>query len=164
LEVYYGHFPVKFFLVGFAGDGEKLFHVGFYRNLREFERRMKKLYGSPKPRREKFSDFVLTLSKYFSGKEIAFEYPIKIAGTRFQLNVWKKVSEIPYGETRSYRWVAESIGNPRAARPAANALKRNPLALIVPCHRVIRSDGKIAGSGFGRDVREYLLRLEGAIR
>ncbi|HDD66442.1 MAG TPA: MGMT family protein, partial [Nitrososphaeria archaeon] len=62
-----------------------------------------------------------------------------------------------------YRWIAGRVGRPRAWRAAANALRNNPLVLVIPCHRVIRSDGRVAGSGFGRRIREYLLRLEGAI-
>jgi len=137
--------------------------VGFYRSLRDFEKYLKKRYGDVEYDREEFREFVEDLEKYFSGKKIKFDYPVELSGTTFQLKVWRKVMEIPYGETRSYRWVAESIGRPRAARPVANAMKNNPVALIVPCHRVIRSDGRIAGSGFGKKVREYLLRLEKAI-
>ena len=159
----YGSFQAEFFYVGFVKIHGRFVHVGFYRSLRDFEKYLKKRYGDVEHDREEFREFVEDLEKYFSGKKIKFDYPVELSGTTFQLKVWRKVMEIPYGETRSYRWVAESIGRPRAARPVANAVKNNSVALIVPCHRVIRSDGRIAGSGFGKKVREYLLRLEKAI-
>ena len=159
----YGYFQAKFFYIGFVKLHERFVYIGFHKTLKDFENHLKKNYGDAEFRQDDFQEFIRDLEKYFSGEKVEFEYPIELSGTVFQIKVWRKVMEIPYGETRSYQWVAESIGRPRAARPVANALKNNPIVLIVPCHRVIRSDGKVAGSGFGRKVREYLLRLEGAI-
>ena len=80
--------------------------------------------------------------------------------TPFQKKVWEAVKTIPYGETRSYKWVAENIGNPRAARAVGQALKRNPLPGIIPCHRVIRSDGSLGGFSRGLKKKRDLLRAE----
>jgi len=80
--------------------------------------------------------------------------------TPFQRKVWEVVQTIPYGETRSYKWVAERIGNPRAVRAVGQALKRNPLPGIVPCHRVICSDGSLGGFSQGLKMKRELLRSE----
>jgi len=163
LTTYYALYPVDFFVVGFAGDGERIFRVGFYRNESELRGEMESLFGEVELDEGAFSAFIRDLTRYFSGEPVSFNHPIRLRGTDFQLKVWKTVKRIPYGETRSYGWVAKTVGRPRAARAVANAMRRNPIALIVPCHRVIRGDGRVAGSGFGRRVREYLLRLEKAI-
>ncbi len=80
--------------------------------------------------------------------------------TPFQRKVWNAVKAIPYGETRSYKWVAKKIGNPKAARAVGQALKRNPLLIIIPCHRVICSDGKLGGFSQGLKKKRELLKLE----
>jgi len=81
-------------------------------------------------------------------------------GTVFQKQVWKALLEIPYGETRSYKQIAEAIGNPKAVRAVGMANNRNPLLIVVPCHRVIGANGKLVGYGAGLDKKEFLLRLE----
>jgi methylated-DNA-[protein]-cysteine S-methyltransferase len=83
-------------------------------------------------------------------------------GTAFQRQVWQTLLEIPRGETRSYQWVAERIGRPRAARAVGQAVGANPLAIVVPCHRVVASDGSLGGFGGGLALKETLLRIEGA--
>ncbi|MDW8021051.1 MAG: methylated-DNA--[protein]-cysteine S-methyltransferase [Nitrososphaerota archaeon] len=163
MTVYYALYSVDFFAVGFAGDGKRIVRVGFYESEEEFVREMEQLFKEVEMDEGVFSGFLRDLERYFSGEQISFNHPIHLTGTNFQIRVWEKVREIPYGETRSYGWVAESIGRAGAARAVANAVKRNPIALIIPCHRVVRSDGDVAGSGFGKRVREYLLQLEGAI-
>ncbi len=162
-EIYFGYFQAPFFYIGFVKSGEEYVRVMFYRDLDELEEDIKARYPSAEPANEKFKDFIKDLEEYFSGSRVEFDYPIRLRGTSFQLEVWHKVRKIPYGEVRSYGWVAEEIGKPRAARAVANALKNNQIVLIIPCHRVIRKGGKVAGHGFGRRVREYLLRLENAL-
>ena len=101
------------------------------------------------------------LLAYFSGKLKKFGQKIKILkGTDFQKKVWLALLKIPYGEVRSYKWLAGEIGAPRAARAVGNALNKNPLPLILPCHRIIASDGSIGGFGCGTDVKEKLLSIE----
>ena len=100
------------------------------------------------------------LMDYLDGKRRAFEVPIAMDGTEFQQAVWNALREIPYGETRSYRQIAERIGRPKACRAVGMANNRNPVAVIVPCHRVIGADGSLIGYGGGLDTKERLLKLE----
>jgi len=104
------------------------------------------------------------LDAYFSGQPVELRAPLWFAwGTPFQKAVWEAIRAIPYGRTRSYSWIAKRIGRPRAVRAVGNAVGANPLFLLVPCHRVIRADGGLGGFYYGREVKEWLLRLEGAI-
>lgn len=102
------------------------------------------------------------LKEYFSGKRRKFDLPIKGAGTPFQQNVWKELQNIPYGETRSYEDIAVSIGNKKAVRAVGQANNRNPIMIIVPCHRVINKNGNIGGFSCGVEAKKYLLNLERA--
>ena len=101
------------------------------------------------------------LNEYLSGKRRQFDIPIKLSGTDFQLAVWNALLTIPYGETRSYKEIAEQIGNPKSCRAVGMANHRNPIAIIVPCHRVIGADGSLTGFGGGLDLKRQLLELEG---
>ena len=100
------------------------------------------------------------LSEYLNGKRKTFDLPFKIRGTLFQEQVWNALLDIPYGETRSYKQIAEAIGNPKAVRAVGMANNRNPLLIIVPCHRVIGKNGSLVGYGEGLEMKEFLLRLE----
>ncbi len=97
---------------------------------------------------------------YFAGKLRTFDLPLEMVGTAFQKRVWNQLRDIPYGETRSYRQVAEQIGAPRAVRAVGAANGRNPIPIIVPCHRVIGSSGKLVGFGGGLEWKRMLLDLE----
>ena len=90
-----------------------------------------------------------------------FTIPIKAEGTAFQKRVWEELRKIPYGETRSYAEIAAGIGNPKAVRAVGQANNRNPILILVPCHRVIHKNGDISGFGCGDDVKRYLLEREG---
>lgn len=103
------------------------------------------------------------LNEYFSGKRTKFELPINCIGTSFQQQVWTQLQSIPYGETRSYQDIAIGIGNPKAVRAVGQANNKNPIMIIVPCHRVIHKNGDITGFGCGTEVKKYLLDLEGLI-
>ena len=100
------------------------------------------------------------LSEYLKGERKGFDLPLLIKGTTFQQQVWKALLEIPYGETRSYKQIAVAIGNPKAVRAVGMANNRNPLLIVVPCHRVIGANGKLVGYGAGIVKKEFLLRLE----
>ena len=100
------------------------------------------------------------LSEYLIGERISFDLPLNPRGTVFQQQVWKALSDIPYGETRSYKQIAEAIGNPKAVRAVGMANNRNPLLIVVPCHRVIGANGKLVGYGAGIEKKEFLLKLE----
>ena len=101
------------------------------------------------------------LSEYLLGERKRFDLPLKPQGTVFQQQVWKALCDIPYGETRSYKQIAEAIGNPKAVRAVRMANNRNPLLIVVPCHRVIGANGKLVGYAAGIEKKEFLLKLEG---
>ena len=92
---------------------------------------------------------VAELGEYFAGVRRQFSFPLEVRGTEFQCRVWDVLTRIPYGETRSYGWVAECLGQPRAVRAVGAANGRNPLPIVVPCHRVIGSTGQLTGYGGG---------------
>ena len=102
------------------------------------------------------------LDEYFAGERNTFALPLDMAGTSFQRKVWDALLTIPFGETRSYRQIAEQIGSPSAVRAVGAANGRNPLSIVVPCHRVIGSNGSLTGFAGGLDVKSRLLTLEGA--
>lgn len=100
------------------------------------------------------------LEEYFSGHRQQFSLPLDLRGTDFQLQCWRALLEIPYGETCSYRDIARAIKHPQAFRAVGMSNNRNPIAIVVPCHRVIASDGSLCGYGGGLDVKRKLLDLE----
>ena len=100
------------------------------------------------------------LSEYLKGERQMFYLPLNPRGTDFQKRVWRALCDIPYGETQSYKQIAEAIGNPKAVRAVGMANNRNPITIVVPCHRVIGADGKLVGYGGGLEMKEFLLRLE----
>ena len=109
-----------------------------------------------------FTDLAERIKLYFSGRKVKFDDKLDLSGaTQFRQAVWEKTRLIPYGETRSYLWIAEQIGKPEAARAVGQALGKNPLPVIVPCHRVIASDGSLGGFTGGLDMKRRLLALEG---
>ena len=106
------------------------------------------------------ADAVQQLREYFSGTRRDFDLPLAPAGTAFQKSVWRTLSEIPYGETISYIELARRIGKPKASRAVGQANGRNPLPIVIPCHRVIAADGSLGGFGGGLPTKVKLLELE----
>ena len=100
------------------------------------------------------------LTEYFAGERKAFSLPLKAEGTAFQKRVWQQLEQIPYGETRSYGEIAREIGNSKAARAVGSANHCNPIAIVVPCHRVIGATGKLVGYAGGLEIKRSLLELE----
>ena len=100
------------------------------------------------------------LAEYFAGTRAKFDLPLAPAGTEFQRSVWRALQTIPFGETCSYMDIATRIGNPKACRAVGMSNNRNPIAIIIPCHRVIGRDGSLVGYGGGLDIKQYLLDLE----
>lgn len=106
-------------------------------------------------------EFIRQLKEYFEGTNINFSQRIRfLKGTDFEKRVWIALTDIPYGETRTYKWLTERIGMPKAARAVGHALSKNPLPIVLPCHRVIESDGSIGGYSSGVDVKRRLLEIE----
>jgi methylated-DNA-[protein]-cysteine S-methyltransferase len=107
-----------------------------------------------------FGEVIRQLRAYFAGELKEFDVPLAPEGTPFQLSVWKSLRMIPYGETISYAQLAERIGNPKAVRAVGSANGSNPLPIIIPCHRVIGSNGDLTGFGGGLDIKRKLLAIE----
>lgn len=101
------------------------------------------------------------LGEYFAGQRRTFDLPLDFFGTEFQRQVWAALLAIPFGETRSYRDIAQRIGNPQAVRAVGAANGRNPISIIAPCHRVIGASGSLTGFAGGLPAKQYLLALEG---
>ena len=112
-------------------------------------------------RRTDFTDKAFCcLEEYFSGKKKDIILDYVLLGTEFQIKVWSAILQIPYGETRSYKEIAEKINHPKSYRAVGSACNKNPVPFIVPCHRVIGSDGRMVGYGGGINIKEKLIRLE----
>ncbi len=107
-----------------------------------------------------FDDVVRQLGEYFAAERTAFDLPLRPVGSDFELAVWGQLTQIPYGETRSYGYVAKAVGEPGGAQAVGAANGRNPLAIVVPCHRVIGADGSLVGFGGGLPRKRFLLDLE----
>lgn len=107
-----------------------------------------------------FGPAMLQLGEYFAGDRLTFDLPTQAVGTAFQLDVWAQLAMIPYGETITYAELALRIGNPKAVRAVGLANGRNPLSIVVPCHRVVGSNGSLTGFGGGIERKRYLLALE----
>lgn len=101
------------------------------------------------------------IMEYLEGKRRTFDVPVEMSGTPFQKKVWEALCGIPYGETRSYGEIAKLVGSPKGARAVGMACGRNPIMILVPCHRVVGSSGKLVGFGGGLPMKEHLLALEG---
>lgn len=108
-----------------------------------------------------FSDNVfLQIKEYLDGNRKTFEFKYELCGTNFQKKVWNALCNIPYGETRSYKQIAEAIDNPKAVRAVGMANNKNPVIIVVPCHRVIGANGKLVGYGGGLEMKKFLLDIE----
>ena len=107
-----------------------------------------------------FAEVAKQLDEYFAGERTKFELNISPMGTEFQKKVWAELLKIPYGKTKSYQEIAEAVGKPKAQRAVGSACNKNPILLIIPCHRVVSKSGKLTGFACGVDRKEQLLKLE----
>jgi len=107
-----------------------------------------------------FAQVAKQLDEYFAEKRTKFELNILLKGTEFQKNVWAELLKIPYGKTKSYQEIAEAVGKPNAQRAVGSACNKNPILLIIPCHRVVSKSGKLTGFACGLDVKQKLLNIE----
>jgi len=138
-----------------AGTGSTLMHLRMVGQTHEPDRS-----GWEPADPDAFADVVTQLSSYFAGALTEFDVDMQSDGTGFQRRVWAALQTIPYGETRSYGQIAEQIGSPAASRAVGLANGRNPISIIVPCHRVIGSSGRLTGYGGGIERKRTLLELE----
>jgi len=138
-----------------AGDDEGLSMIGFPKGSMRREPEPDWIFNEAR-----LDEACRQLSEYFAGKRRDFDLPLRLSGTEFQVSVLQALREIPYGQTVSYGDIAKKIGRPRAVRAVGAANGRNPLPIVVPCHRVIGSSGDLTGFGGGLDTKEALLRHE----
>lgn len=142
-----------------AGNGESLSYVIF--DNPDSAKRHSVLGKHWQENARPFREVVSQLNAYFRGKLTSFDVPLAGEGTEFQQAVWNELQNVPHGETRSYGQIANAIGKPTASRAVGMANGRNPISIIVPCHRIIGSSGKLVGYGGGLQRKITLLRLEG---
>ena len=118
------------------------------------------------PRRDvkPFAEAIRQFAEYFEGRRRSFDLPLDLAGSPFQRQVWAATREIPFGQVRSYGEIAQVIGAPKAMRAVGGALGRNPVLVLVPCHRVLRADGMLGGFAAGLEIKSQLLTLEGHVQ
>ncbi|MDJ0908034.1 MAG: methylated-DNA--[protein]-cysteine S-methyltransferase [Woeseiaceae bacterium] len=138
-----------------AGDKDALTMIGFPKGSMRRDPEPDWIFNE-KP----FAEAMRQLDEYFDGERRDFDLPLRLDGTEFQLLVLDELQKIPYGETTSYGDIAKRIGRPKASRAVGAANGRNPIPIVVPCHRVIGSHGDLTGFGGGLDTKEALLRLE----
>ena len=138
-----------------AGDEHALCMIGFPKGSMRRDPESDWIFNE-KP----FATVARQLDEYFEGARTEFDLPLKLNGTEFQVEVLEELLRIPYGETTSYGDIASRIGRPKAVRAVGAANGRNPIPIVVPCHRVIGSSGDLTGFGGGLDTKEALLRLE----
>lgn len=150
--IYYYNFPIG--QLGIAEDGNGITDIFFKREDRDLKDSLEECET------ELIQKAKQQLDEYFAGTRREFSLPLSLKGTEFQIKDWEALCTIPYGETRSYKEIAIQIGNSKACRAVGLANNRNPVLIVVPCHRVIGHNGKLVGYGGGLDVKEKLLNLE----
>lgn len=155
MTTYYTYFDSSLCRIFIQSDGE--FVTGLYMpNHKHWQGLDASWQQSEAP----FKQVRQQLTEYFAGERQEFDIPTKSTGTPFQLRVWQELSRIPFGVTITYAELAQRVGNPSASRAVGNANGRNPISIIVPCHRVIGANGKLTGYGGGLDKKEWLLDWE----
>ena len=150
--VYYAYCESEIGLIEVGGTETEILTVEFVEQRRsEYESR------------ELVREGIRQIDEYMRGQRREFELPLGLHGTEFQRQVWRQVLGVPYGQAASYQDIADAIGNPKAVRAVGAANGKNPLPLIVPCHRIIGRDGRLVGYGGGLWRKEWLLRHEGVL-
>ena len=159
MATYYRYHQTPIGTLLLASDGEYLQLLGFPTGA------MKRHHdNSWEKKDEPFKAVIKQLDEYFGGSRQGFDLPLRPGGTEFQRRVWQALQHIPYGETWSYGELAKYIGNPNASRAVGAANGINPIPVIIPCHRVIGSNGKLTGFGGGLETKAFLLTLESTWR
>ncbi len=159
MQTYYCYHDAPIGKLLLAGDGEYLSLLGFPSGSMARKHESGWIKDT-----EPYREVQFQLDAYFAGELTEFELPLAPEGTPFQQQVWDALLEIPYGETWSYGQLAKHIGKPKASRAVGAANGLNPIPIIIPCHRVIGSNGKLTGFGGGLDTKRFLLQLEAETR
>jgi methylated-DNA-[protein]-cysteine S-methyltransferase len=153
--MYYCYFDTPIGELLLAGEDNALSMIGFPKGAMRRDPEPDWIYNE-----QPFENACRQLAEYFAGERKDFDLPLSLAGTEFQVEVLEALQTIPYGETTSYGAIAKQIGRPKAVRAVGAANGRNPIPIIVPCHRVIGTSGDLTGFGGGLDTKAELLRLE----
>jgi O-6-methylguanine DNA methyltransferase len=162
-QVFYTVFPSPMGKIGLAATSKGICRLSYYLPGKSafVEMLKESVHPNPVHKPEMFVDLVDQFDQYFAGKLDYFKCDLDLGlGTEFQSKTWKKLTTIPYGKTRSYHWLAKSVGKPLACRAVGNANGKNPIPIIVPCHRVIRKNGDLGGFTGGLQFKRFLLNLE----
>jgi len=154
-DTYYRTFTSPVGRLTLAGDGQILSHLVLASTSHPLTDSTRWI-----ERGDVYSEVIIQLTEYFNGARFEFNIPCNPSGTAFQRHVWQALCEIPYGETRSYGQIARSIGKPAGARAVGLANANNPIAIIIPCHRVIGANGSLTGYSGGLEIKRTLLALE----
>lgn len=150
-------------LMGLAASNKGLIHIqSVVTSEKAYVSFLKQSFvNTPEKSSQRLKPATDQLRLYLKGKLRNFDVPLDFfTGTDFQKQVWKKLASIPYGETRSYAWLARSVKRPKAHRAVGNANGKNPLSILIPCHRVVQSNGSLGGYSGGLHIKKYLLELE----
>ncbi len=161
--LYYTVAPGPWGLIGFAASDKGLIHIqSKIPSEKAYVNFLKRSFvNTPEKNSKRLKPATDQLRLYLKGKLRSFDIPLDFfTGTAFQKQVWRKLATIPYGETRSYAWLARSVKRPKAHRAVGNANGKNPLSILLPCHRVIQSNGNLGGYSGGLRIKRYLLELE----
>ena len=166
IKIYYSYFDSPLLKKVFVASTDKgVCMVDFLKSEKAFLKSLKEQFpGEIILDHRKNKEVLSQLKKYLKGQLKRFDCPLDFKGTLFQKRVWSELAKIPYGQTRSYKDIAQAIGHPKAFRAVGNANGSNPLPLIIPCHRVIESNGGLGGFGHGLKVKRQLLDFEKAHR
>jgi len=161
-KIYYSSFHSPVLKKVFVASTHKgVCRIDFLTSKESFLKKLRNQFPGDITRDDRKNQKVLAqLKKYLKGELKNFDCPLDMKGTSFEKKVWLALKRIPYGKTRSYKDIAESIGHPKAFRAVGNANGSNPLPLILPCHRVIESNGGLGGFGHGLKIKRQLLHLE----
>jgi len=163
-KIYYSYFQSLFLKKVFVASTERgVCMVDFLKSEKTFLKRLKERFLGKTVRDDQKNKEVLSqLKRYLKGDLKRFDCKLDFKGTPFERKVWSALAKIPYGQTRSYKEIAQAIGHPKAFRAVGNANGQNSIPLIIPCHRVIESNGGLGGFGHGLKVKKQLLDLERA--
>jgi methylated-DNA-[protein]-cysteine S-methyltransferase len=160
-EVYYSSISSPIGTIWVAADREGVCLVRLGIREEEFLEEMQRRLGWLPQADQEFNRGVSEeIGAYFKGKVVRFSSPLHLQGGIFDVKVWKALQRIPLGETRSYEEIAREVGSPEACRAVGGANRRNPLPLLIPCHRVIRKNGELGGFACGQEIKQWLLQFE----
>jgi len=162
----YVFFESSIGIISLASRNKKIIALDIHsKNLYEVKKHLSALYPGGSESEQSFKTIKLLLNRYLKGEKVDFDVDIDISGeSQFTQKVLRELRKIPYGKVRSYLWIGKRMGHAMAARAVGQAVGRNPIPIIIPCHRVIREDGSLGGFSLGEEIKKRLLLLEGVFK